>query len=289
MKEQVWLRYGKEEEDFHFDHVTRTEPFGRNNHFHSTYEIYYLIAGQRAYFIKDRSYLVTPGSLVFINKQEVHKTSDVEVPGHERIVVNFSDRMLEGGSPPPPLLLSAFHSVSRVLPLKLAEQGFVQALMAKLSRELSIQKEGYELYIRLLLAELLLFAGRLADETGSPEEPAEIDNPVHRKITEVVRHLNARFHEPIRLSDLSEQFYVSPYYLSRMFRKVTGFTLIEYVHTMRIKEAQKLLAETPLKVIEISEAVGFENLAHFGRVFKKLNKVPPHQYRKRHRADKLLE
>lgn len=281
MSETVALRYGAEEDDFHLEHVKRTEPFERTNHFHSTYEVYYLLSGQRAYFIKDRSYLISPGDLVFINKLDVHKTSDVGEPGHERIVINFSDRFL-GADPAlySPALLAAFQHPAQVFRLKLQQQVFVQTLLGKLSRELTEQATGFEIYVKILLMELLLFAGRNAER--QEPIPFEHASPLHKKISEIVGYINERFDEPMTLGGLSETFYMSPYYLSRAFREVTGFTFIEYVNTTRIKEAQRLLIESDMKIIAIAEAVGFDNIAHFGRMFKKLTKQTPLSFRKQH-------
>lgn len=282
MSETVTLHYGAEEGDFHMQHVKRTEPFERTNHYHSTYEIYFLLAGQRTYFIKDRTYFISPGDLVFINKLEVHKTSDIGEPGHERIVINFSERFIGAEHPYfDPALLGAFQHPSHVFSLKLQEQIFVQTLMNKLSQELKERPTGYETYVKLLLAELLLYASRMAERKEAPAAPHA--SPLHRKISEIVRYINDHFHETMTLPSISERFYMSPYYLSRAFKEVTGFTFVEYVNTTRIKEAQRLLKETELKIIEIAEKVGFDNIAHFGRMFKKLTRLTPLEYRKLNR------
>ncbi|UUZ79615.1 AraC family transcriptional regulator [Paenibacillus sp. P26] len=219
---------------------------------------------------------------MFINKQDVHKTSDVGEPGHERIVINFSDRFLGKDHPLySPSLYAAFQHPSHVFRLKLQEQTFVQSIMNKLAKELSEQPTGYETYVKLLLMELLLFAGRCAERSDTAA--FEHASPLHKKISEIVQYINGRFHEPMTLAGLSERFYMSPYYLSRAFKEVTGFTFIEYVNTARIKEAQRSLKETDMKIIGIAEAVGFENIAHFGRMFKKLTKHTPLEFRKLNR------
>lgn len=287
MSETVTLTHGDEEGDFYIQHIRRTEPFGRTNHFHGTYEIYYLLSGQRAYFIKDRTYLISPGDMVFIDKHEVHKTSDVGMPGHERVVINFSDRFFGKDHPLyHPGLFAAFEHPSHVFSLKLTEQIFVQTLLSKLTRELKEKATGYESYVKLLLMELLLFAGRCAEklETAAVEHAS----PLHKKISEIVRFINSHYYDSLTLPGISEQFYMSPYYLSRAFKKVTGFTFVEYINTTRIREAQKLLKETDFKIIEIAERTGFENIAHFGRTFKKLSRMTPMDYRNLTRRESEL-
>ena len=75
-----------------------------------------------------------------------------------------------------------------------------------------------------------------------------------------MRFINTHFAEPVRLEELAEQFEISPAYLSRMFKEITGFSLVEYVNLVRVQEAQRLLATTRLKVIVIAEQVGFGSL-----------------------------
>jgi AraC-like DNA-binding protein len=279
MNDSMTLNYGTEEGLFHMHHVKRIEHFERTNHYHGIYEIYYLLSGQRAYFVKDRSYLILPGDLLFINKFEVHKTSVIGSPEHERIVINFSDAFLNSNNPLHyPELYSTFHHPTSILRLKLQEQIFVKSIMSKLTHELTEKASGFEIYTKLLLTELLLFASRfMAREESQVMEHA---TPQHRKISEIVRFINQRYAEPITLQHLSKQFYMSPFYLSRVFKEVTGFTFIAYLNSTRMREAQKLLKESNLKIIEIAAAVGIDNVSHFGRTFKQLTGTTPVQYRK---------
>jgi len=279
MSETITLNFGLEEGDFHMQHIKRTEPFERTNHYHGTYEIYYLLHGQRAYFIKDCSYLIVPGDLLFINKLDVHKTSDVGLPGHERIVINFSDLFIGLDYPLfHPFLFAAFHHPIHVFRLKLQDQIFVQSIFNKLACELKEKASGFELYIKLLLVELLLFAKRCTEKYTT--DVSEHISPQHRKISEIVRYINIHFQESLSLDHLSKYFFMSPYYISRAFKEVTGFSFVEYLNTTRIREAQRLLQESKQKIIDIAAAVGIENVSHFGRTFKQLTGMSPLQYRK---------
>ncbi|BCG58283.1 AraC family transcriptional regulator [Paenibacillus sp. URB8-2] len=282
--EHMLLTFSEEDGEFLFEHINRPQPFGMNDHYHDTYEIYYLVAGERNYFIRDRTYDVDAGDLVFINKNEVHKTSDLGMPGHERILINFSEAFLTGGGGQlvvGPEVLGIFHQDTHLLRLKPPEQAFIQSLFGKLAHELARKQSGWECYIRLLVIELLLFAARHTHRNAAAS--TESNHPLHKKISEIVHFINQNYREPLRLAELSERFYISPYYLSRKFRKVTGFSLIEYVNLKRITEAQRLLRETDGKIIEISSSVGFDNPAHFNRIFKQIAGTTPMNYRKMHR------
>lgn len=278
--EHIRLTYGQEEEDFFFEQIQRSQPYSINNHHHSTFEIYYLLSGQRRYFIKDRTYDVYAGDLVFIDRHDVHKTSDLGPPGHERIVMNFSEAFLTGGVQHPlvpPTIFEVFRGRGHLLRLRPDERNFVQSLLDKLSREIVRQEPGWNSYVRLLLVELLLYAARQMERNDAAA--MESAHPVHKKVAEVVQHINGHYGEPLDLTTIADTFYMSPSYLSRSFRKVTGFTLMEYIHFTRIHAAQKLLCETGLKIIDVASAAGFENVGHFDRIFKRITKMTPKTYR----------
>ena len=69
-------------------------------------------------------------------------------------------------------------------------------------------------------------------------------------------------------------------YLSRIFKKNTGFSFNEYVNYQRIFSAQDLLKNTTKQITGIAISVGFDSSTHFGRVFKQLTGFTPSAYRK---------
>ena len=74
----------------------------------------------------------------------------------------------------------------------------------------------------------------------------------------------------ITINGLAGQFYISPSYLSRVFKKVTGFHLQEYIRHIRIREAKKRLRDTDEKILDIAADTGFKHISHFNKVFKEI-------------------
>ena len=83
-----WL-YNELVDGFHIDRVVRDYNYSMDiRHIHEEYEIYYLLEGERYYFINQQTYLVTPGTLVFIDKEQIHRTGMASAgPHHDRIVL----------------------------------------------------------------------------------------------------------------------------------------------------------------------------------------------------------
>lgn len=276
------LEYGDLEKDFYIQQVVRTTAFKPVNHYHDCYEIYYLLSGRRNYFIKEDTYHVAAGDLLFINKNDVHQTSVLGYPQHERIVMNFTDDFLGTGHPLfRPELLQVFQRKNVLYRLKPQEQQYVEELFGRLAVEIKQKENGYELAVRLFIVQLLLFAYR----KGDVEKPLTDDplSPTHRRIAEVVHYIGARYQQKLPLVELAGQFRMSPSYLSRTFKKVTGFSLVGFQNFNRIREAQALLQQTDHKVADIAVLVGFEQFAHFNRTFRRIVGVSPTRYRRWHR------
>lgn len=91
--------------------------------------------------------------------------------------------------------------------------------------------------------------------------------------------IRKRLSDPdLRLDNLSRELDVTPNHLSAVFTKGTGRSFREHLAFVRVEAAKRLLAGSSLKVWEVAEQVGFANIEHFSRVFKKLTGVPPHLF-----------
>lgn len=251
-----------------------------SNHYHDAYEIYYLMEGERYYFIKDRTYHVIKGDIVFINIYDLHKTLNVSSSSHVRILINFKKDFIEKALQDYKDIdiLQCFGSGINVIRPSIAEQANTEALLNRMLAEERKKQYGYNSYLKLLLCELLIFINRHIKK--NPVNTFEYANPVHKKMSEIASYINAHYQESLSLNKLSSKFYISPYYLSRSFKEATGFSFVEYLNSVRIKEAQKLLRETSSNITEVAEKVGYDSISHFGRVFKDIAGVSPLKYRK---------
>jgi len=272
---------GQQTDPFYVEYARQTTPYTMvDNHFHPYYELYYLLSGARIYFIKDTTYPVQAGDLVCIRKNEVHKTIQAGPPAHERMLFYCDDRYIRDlPESTAKLLLSPFDGDSPII--RLPEEGQVQlkAHMTRLQSELYHKPVGSGLYFRQTFHDILLLSARFLQTDQPRPAPAVHTSPIYKKISEVARYLNTHYTEQIHLEDLSKLFYISPYYLSRLFKEVTGFTVVDYLNLTRIKEAQRLLHETTLSITSIAEMTGFGNFSHFGKTFKKISRVSPRMYR----------
>jgi AraC-like DNA-binding protein len=85
--------------------------------------------------------------------------------------------------------------------------------------------------------------------------------------------------EPITLAQVVRHVNVSRFYFCKLFKKVTGMTLTEYVSRVRIERAKTLLVDPSLRITEIVYSAGFGSIPQFNSVFKRIVGMPPTEYR----------
>jgi two-component system response regulator YesN len=101
---------------------------------------------------------------------------------------------------------------------------------------------------------------------------------VIRKAKEFIR---ANYKKKIKLEGISKEVYLSPYYLSHIFKKETRSTLFQYLTNVRVEEAKRLLETTQYSTTRISFEVGCTDQSYFCKVFKKIVGISPSKYRER--------
>jgi len=125
-------------------------------------------------------------------------------------------------------------------------------------------------YANALLHALLLRIWRAVRKTAVTVQEHQTRQDRRRHLmTQARQYLDTHFHEVITLDSLAEKLDVSPYYLSRVFSRESGFSLIAYLTAVRMRRARELLSERVGNVSEVAYAVGYENGAYFSRVFKR--------------------
>lgn len=89
----------------------------------------------------------------------------------------------------------------------------------------------------------------------------------------------ANYDHKITLKEVADNTYVSQWHLSKLLNRHTGQSFSEILNHTRIEAAKELLKDPSLRIGEIAERVGFFDLAHFSRVFKKMTGVSANEYR----------
>ncbi|QJC53190.1 response regulator [Paenibacillus albicereus] len=100
-------------------------------------------------------------------------------------------------------------------------------------------------------------------------------------IDEMSSYISSHLEEDLSLQALASRFFLSREHVSRRFKQETGQTLSDYVESMRMDKARKLLSSPELRVGDVAVQVGYADEKYFSKVFKKHAGLSPGQYRQR--------
>ena len=117
----------------------------------------------------------------------------------------------------------------------------------------------------------------LMEQSWHPEEASTA--PKKLSVAEVKEYLEQHYAEKITLDELSKQFFINKYYLTRVFKEQFGQSITAYLTSLRITHAKQLLRFSEKSVEEIGLECGLGQLHYFSRVFKEVEGVPPSVYR----------
>lgn len=246
------------------------------SHYHEYYELYYLESGERYHMIHDRLYKIYPGEFLIFPPYVMHHSYGEENVPFKRILLYFrKDQVEEAG------LIRLLDEGTGVYKPDLRSRQMIHRMLGELMEEQEspgIMTEGYS---RHLLNLLILYTIR---QVQAPVRPESRD-----RIGDVINYIHNHYQEEISLDELAQQFFVSPYYLCREFKKHTNSTIIQYLNVTRIMNAQRKMMETDKNITEVSKETGFSNITHFNRVFKAVAGMTPSMYRKAYKENVALK
>lgn len=124
-----------------------------------------------------------------------------------------------------------------------------------------------------------LGGGEEAAEEEPPAPDAEDDSAGNFIIKNAVQYIKEHYSEKLSLPEVADKVYVSQWHLSKLIAKHTGQSFFDILNRVRIAEAKRLLANPALKIWEVSEKVGFSDVTHFSRIFKKMENQSANEYR----------
>lgn len=124
-------------------------------------------------------------------------------------------------------------------------------------------------------------AGSAAKSAAESSKSAAVPDSAAGRfiINKALEYMHGNYSHKMTLTDVAEHTYVSQWHLSKLLNRHTGQSFSELLNTIRIDEAKKLLVDPSLRIGDIAELVGFLDMAHFSRVFKKITGISANEYR----------
>ena len=254
-------------ENFRLFHLYSQSGTKVDYHYHEFCKILMLVSGQGSYFVDGRRYRLSPGDIVLIGSHCVHKPDFSESDVYERIIIYISPEYLQKVSAADCDLLSIFSGQKgHVLRLKEQQRKEVFATAAALEQELAGNAFGGSILSQANLLRLVVKLGRsMADPAANLPRPSMTQN---RRVLEIMEYLDKNLSEEIDIDRLADAFFISKYYMMRLFQRETGTTIYAYLIQKRLMKARELM-NSGMRATESCYACGFHSYSSFTRAYGK--------------------
>ena len=254
-------------ENFRLFHLRSESGEKVDFHYHEFCKLLFLVSGQGSYFVDGKRYLLSAGDLVLIGSRSVHKPEMADGSTYERIIIYISPDYLQQMSTQDCDLLSLFSgSHGHVLRLKEQRRKAVFSLVSKLERDLSQEAFGRTILSQADLLHLLVELGRSMEDSATNLPRPSV--PENRRVVEIMEYLDRNLAEEIDMDALAERFFISKYYMMRLFQKETGTTIYGYLTQKRLLKARELISGG-MRAMESCYACGFHSYSSFTRAYGK--------------------
>lgn len=249
-------------------------------HDHDFTELTYILSGRGKYIVEGEWYDVGPGDIIMCN------------PGvkHQNILVNSKEPTVEFFAG-----FTDFHFKN--MPqnsILLRDKGYILHTNTETKQEIAKHcyamiaenestKPGKYFMLKAHLMQILLLMIRDISEVDEEEQKGcnfESYNKSYA-VNKIITYLNENYESKISLDQIAHNMYLSPVYISKIFKEETGESPINYLIKIRLEKAKEILLTSDSGSIKsIANSVGYEDVYHFSKLFKKYYGISPLYYKK---------
>lgn len=252
-------------------------------HTHNYVEMIYMCSGSTHHVINGEDVILKQGELLILNQnavQEIYPAGEGDVAVNFIILPEFFDyglKMIETEENQlrdfiVDCLRGKNHSagylhfkVAEVLPVQNLLENLIWTIVNKQPNKRSINQAT----MGLLFLQLMNHMDKMETDAASEQQ---------KFIIQVLSYVEEHYKSG-ELTELAEELHFDIYWLSKEIRKRTGKTYTDLVQAKRLSQAAYLLRTTAMNVIDISMAVGYDNISYFHRIFQKKYGMTPRRYR----------
>ena len=237
------------------------------SHTHPYYEIYYLLSGKRIFVIQDKILKLNKNDFIIIAPNVSHLSYGEKDMSFDRMLVYFTEDIFSSD-----IIKEKCENLSNNGYTLEKETDLKSSLLNLSKHDLKTQniiyKESIKLEFNLFLIDLLTNGKNIKNKQSDI------------MVLDIMTYIQNNYNKDISLDDIASVIFMDKYYMCKKFKKLTSYTIYEYLNTTRITVAEKRLMETEMTITDISQEVGYNNITSFNRTFKLKKGVSPSEFRK---------
>lgn len=237
----------------------------------NAYQLLYIAAGKAHFWFDDAEHVVTAGHMVLYRPQEERRYIYYLEDHPEVFWVYFSGSEAAAVLQAHEIPLDGHVFYSGIMPE-------YKNTFRRMIQELQLCQYAYRDYTAGLFQMMLVLVSRQRQERRS------INGTTREQIEAAAAYFNENYTARINVDEYAESLHMSTAWFIRSFKQYVGLSPAQYIQSLRIVNAQRLLERTKYSIGEVSEIVGYDNPLYFSRVFKKETGLSPAQYRKAEQA-----
>lgn len=241
------------------------------------YGIGYMLSGDRMIITPHKAVMVHPGTVQFMHKNLIHRTTYLAEGIYENIDVKFRESVAEHiikiiGREQFDML---YDRISITLTPKAVEQ------MNQIVKLMEHEWNNYDVYSNSIIESLTVqfFVTALRGQSVSPEIDTLLKDR-HLSLIDAIHYIQCHYAEDPSLKETAKAVHLSDAYLSRLFTSQLDTTYSRFLTEIKISHAMELLFNTNLTIAEVAAQCGYSNSNYFSDAFKKIIGISPLQYRK---------
>lgn len=260
------------------EHLVRKPDFSMAcEHSHNYYEFYYLYSGSCVFSVNGTLYSLSAGDAFLVTPDDYHYTCYKGDVPCERTTVYFYKEILSSAFLDVSPELKEFFSKSGKIAIMKEKQPVIENLLQQMCQENNLTDSYSMPLLSLQLYQLLL---QIKRNGLFYYEKAKKATSISEDIESVMEYINLNYHLPLTLEEVAKRANLSPTYLSKKFRRVTGVTFKEYLNYIRIRKASQALLTTDGSITQIAADCGFNGSNYFKDIFRKTTGYSPREFRK---------
>ncbi|MDF2961965.1 MAG: AraC family transcriptional regulator [Paenibacillus sp.] len=239
--------------------------------FFYAYQLKFVVRGSGYLMGQDRKYKLKPNDIFFLDLSGQHNYyADPEDPW-ELLWVRF------GGHQAADYFAMLGCSEQPVSQVRHSEA--VRSMFRELYELFQMRPVGMEVAASALITRILsemVIAKMEQDAVLSPHVSSEYP----KEVLQAIDYIENQNQSAIKLTEIADSVHLSQYYFSRIFKRSTGYSVLEYINKYRLTRSKQLLASSKLGTGEIAQRVGFCSQSYFTKIFKTHEGMTPKDYRK---------